>query len=263
MRDFLVKYGASPNQIEVTTRGKKDPKYPGFKTRLFQDRRRSLDEPARRRDGHRSKRQTGGRRLWREPGSARRHSRRGPNCCDDILSRLDKITKLLEDLKGENADLKARVAKLEGQTQAIDTTVNNLPKPLSSAETSNIVDARLEKFRDPRFALLGLNVGADDLGHVTFTGSGRFFAPFKEHFAVQMQGEYLYYRTQKEAQADFGLVDRIGNFQGGLFGSFKNVSCPVTATTAGPATAPSGRPPPSSTGSSASAKLAYTAPRAS
>ena len=59
---------------------------------------------------------------------------------------------------------------------------------------------------------------------MTFTGSGRFFAPFKEHFAVQIQGEYLYYRTQKEGQADIGLVNRIGNFQGGLFASFKNVS---------------------------------------
>src|SRR5579872_4026615 len=31
VRDFLVKYGARPSQIEVGTRGKADPKYPGQK----------------------------------------------------------------------------------------------------------------------------------------------------------------------------------------------------------------------------------------
>ena len=31
VRDFLVKYGARPSQIEVSTRGKVDPKYPGQK----------------------------------------------------------------------------------------------------------------------------------------------------------------------------------------------------------------------------------------
>src|SRR5277367_777699 len=31
IRDFLVKYGARPGQIEVSTRGKADPKYPGQK----------------------------------------------------------------------------------------------------------------------------------------------------------------------------------------------------------------------------------------
>src|SRR3984885_4816094 len=31
VRDFLVKYGARPGQIDVGTRGKADPKYPGQK----------------------------------------------------------------------------------------------------------------------------------------------------------------------------------------------------------------------------------------
>ena len=33
VRDFLVKYGATAGQIDVSTRGKRDPKYPGYKTR--------------------------------------------------------------------------------------------------------------------------------------------------------------------------------------------------------------------------------------
>src|SRR5579883_1403272 len=32
VRDFLVKYGANTGQIEVATRGKRDPKYPGYKS---------------------------------------------------------------------------------------------------------------------------------------------------------------------------------------------------------------------------------------
>ena len=34
-----------------------------------------------------------------------------------------------------------------------------------------------------------------------FTGTGRFFAPFKDHFAVQTQAEYMYYRTRRKARA--------------------------------------------------------------
>ena len=75
-----------------------------------------------------------------------------------------------------------------------------------------------------KFSLLGLNVGADSEGKATFTGRGRFFAPMGDNFAVQAQAEYLYFRAQKEGQADLGIVHRIGRFQGGLFGSFKHVS---------------------------------------
>ncbi len=34
VRDFLVKYGASPGQIEATSEGKANPRYPGPKRRL-------------------------------------------------------------------------------------------------------------------------------------------------------------------------------------------------------------------------------------
>ena len=63
----------------------------------------------------------------------------------------------------------------------------------------------------------------EDAGKLTFTGNGRYFAPINEHFAVQAQGEYLYFRDRKEGQFDLGMVNRIKNFQTGLFGSFKNV----------------------------------------
>ena len=69
-----------------------------------------------------------------------------------------------------------------------------------------------------------MNVGADHDGHVSFTGKGRFFGVFGEHYALQAQGEYLYNYGDKEGQFDIGLVDRIGRVQAGLFASFKNAT---------------------------------------
>ena len=224
VRDFLVKYGAAANQVEVSTRGKRDPKYPGYKTRYsptdvarWMNRRVVLTVTD----------QNG--KIVSDGGVAQaipaiNPAPANPGCCDDILKRLDQITSLLNDMKGQNADLRKELDALKNQEASLENKVNNLPKPLTEEKTAEVVDARLEKARDPRFALLGLNVGADDRRDITFTGSGRFFAPFRKNFAVQIQGEYMYFRQQKEGQADIGLVNRVGNFQGGLFASFKNVS---------------------------------------
>jgi hypothetical protein len=76
----------------------------------------------------------------------------------------------------------------------------------------------------PKFELLGLNAGVDDTGNTTFTGKGRFFAPFNENFAFEAQAEYLYFKNQREGQIDVGLVDRIGAFQAALFASFKHAT---------------------------------------
>ena len=225
VRDFLVKYGANASQIEVSTRGKRDPKYPGYKTRYsktdvarWMNRRVVLTVT-----DQNGKTVSDGsvadaiKTIAPPPGMSQQ-------CCDDILKRLDAITALLKDMADQNAGLKREIDNLKNQEAALENKINNAPKPLTEQQTAQVVDTRLEKFRDPRFALLGLNVGVDDQRHLTFTGSGRFFAPFKDHFAIQMQGEYMYFRNQREGQADIGLVDRIGNFQAGMFASFKNVS---------------------------------------
>src|SRR4029077_18651211 len=153
---------------------------------------------------------------------------RGPqDCCGDILKRLDKlddIAKALQQLVDQNAALRKEVDNLKNQQAALENKVGGMPKPLTEQETGQVVEKKLEAARDPRFALLGVNVGSDDRGNITFSGKGRYFAPFKEHFAFQAQGEYLYFKTQREGQFDFGLVDRLGNFQGGLFASFKHVN---------------------------------------
>ena len=187
----------------------------------------------------------------------------GPSkCCDDILKRLDKlddIAKMLRDLADQNAGPRREVGDLKQQEQALEAKVNGLPKPLNEQQTSEVVDKRLEANRDPRFSLLGLNAGADDMGRITFTGSGRYFAPFKDHFAVQAQAEYLYFHDQKEGQGDIGLVNRFtDHLQGGLFASFKHVNLAGYGSggTLGEGSA-------CSITSSVGAKLGFSEPRAS
>lgn len=225
VKAFLVHYGASDSQISTTTRGKTNPEVQGFKNRYsktdvarWMNRRVVLTVT----DQNGKVIGEGGMNqvLPQVEGGTSK-------CCDDILKRLDKlddIAKMLRDLADQNAGMRRELNDLKNQEQALEAKVNGMPKPLTEQQTGAVVDRRLEAFRDPRFSLLGLNAGADDRGNITFTGAGRFFAPFKDHFAVQAQGEYMYFHTQREGQFDIGLVDRIGRFQGGLFASFKHVN---------------------------------------
>jgi hypothetical protein len=234
VKEFLVKYGASANQIEVTTRGKSDPKYAGAKNTYsktdvarWMNRRVVLTVT----DENGKTVSAGGMsdaiRAIDQGGKPNR------DCCDDILKRLDKlddIARMMQQLMDQNANLRKDLdavknaqAAAGNQQAALQGQLNNQPKPLTEQQTGEIVEKKLEAAREPRFSLLGVNVGADNNRDITFTGKGRFFAPFREHFAFQAQGEYLYFKAQQEAQFDFGLVDRIGNFQGGLFSSFKHV----------------------------------------
>jgi hypothetical protein len=227
VRDFLVKYGAQSGQIEVSTRGKRDPGYPGQRNRYsktdvarWMNRRVVITVTD---DQGRTVSAAGG------VGEAIRSMEKAAPpqpCCDEILKRLDKlddIAKMLKDLADQNANLKQQVDDLKQREAALESQLNGAPKPLTEEQTAAVVDKQIAKNTTPKFALLGVNLGADDLHNLTFTGKARYFSPFKEHFAIQAQGEYLYYKTQKEGQFDVGLVDRLGNFQMGLFSSFKHV----------------------------------------
>jgi len=211
VRDFLVKYGAKQDQIQTSTRGKAQPEVPGEKRRYsktdvarWMNRRVVLtvtDEQGRTVSAG-------------SVGDAIRAMDQNANaaaqkqCCDEILKRLDRldeIAKMLRDMNDQNAALRKEVADLRSRQDALQQQVAAAPKPLSEEQTATVVDRRLEAFRDPRFALLGLNVGADDQRNLTFTGKARYFAPFKDHFAVQAQGEYMYFRQMKEGQFDLVL----------------------------------------------------------
>jgi hypothetical protein len=91
--------------------------------------------------------------------------------------------------------------------------------------TTKTATEALERERIPRYNILNANVGSDSNGNLTVTGRGRYFVPFRERFAIQAQGEYMYFRDRQEGQFDIGLVNRFSTrVQAGLFSSFKHVN---------------------------------------
>jgi hypothetical protein len=237
VRDFLVKYGARGGQVEVSTRGKLDPKYAGQKDAYLRtdearwmNRRVALtvlDDQGRTVGA-------GG------AGDAIRALQPAPaagvtDCCNEVLKRLDKldaIERMLMNLADQNKKLADELAALKQNQDALASRVNQPPpppppappKPPTTDEVAKAVTDALDKKALPKFQLLGVNVGANNNGDVTFTGKGRYFAPFGNNYAFQSEGEYFYNKGQREGQFDFGLVDRINRFQAGLFGSFKHVN---------------------------------------
>jgi hypothetical protein len=231
VRDFLVKYGANANQLTTNTLGERNPKVNSReKNARFMNRRVTLTVT----DAQGRVVSAGGigdaiRSLQPQTATA---GPAGPtDCCADILKRLDRldeIADLLKKLTGDNDALRKELADLRKAQSDLDAFVKGQPKPLTAAETSQIVDTRtaeqIERARMPRYATINMNAGLDSNKDLTFTGRGRLFMPFKEQLAVQLQGEYLYFRDRQEAQLDFGLVDRFATrAQAGIFGSFKNV----------------------------------------
>ena len=226
VRDFLVKYGASAGQISTGTRGKVDPKYPGQKPTFTKtDEARWMNRRVVITVMDESGRMIGA----GGPGDAIRAmepARAGgmTDCCTEVLKRLDKlddIARLLKDLADQNAQLKKDLDALKNQQAVLESKVNQPPAAPVSMPAAPVVKSK----EGEKFQLLGINIGADQDGHVSASGRGRFFGVFGEHYAVQAQGEYMYTRGDKEGQFDIGLVDRImPHLQAGLFASFKNVS---------------------------------------
>jgi len=236
VRDFLIKYGAQAGQITATSEGKASPRYPGQREAYsktdearYMNRRVSLTVT-----------DAQGRTVGAAGGSAAEAIRAiqpaAPagvaDCCSEVLKKLDKlddIAKMLQNLGDQNADLKKQLADLKAAQQVLESKVNQPPPPPAPApptagEVGREVAKEIEAKKEPKFQMLGMNVGIDDTGNTTFSGKGRYFSPFGEHFALQAQAEYLYFKTDREGQLDLGMVDRLGHFQAGLFASFKHAS---------------------------------------
>jgi OmpA family/PKD domain len=235
VRDFLVKYGAQAGQIEVSSRGKLDPKYAGEKSAYLRtdearwmNRRVALTVLD---DQGRTVGAGGAGDAIRaiQPAAT---SAGLADCCSEVLKRLDKldaIERMLMDLADQNKKLADEVARLRANQDALAGRVNQPPPPPAPApptteEVAKAVTDAIDKKTPPKFQLLGMNVGADSDGDITFTGKGRYFAPFGNNYAFQSEGEYFYNKGQREGQFDMGLVDRVGRFQAGLFSSFKHVN---------------------------------------
>ncbi|MBI4877134.1 MAG: OmpA family protein [Acidobacteria bacterium] len=237
VKSFLVKYGAQAAQIDAVSYGKKQPKVDNKSNEgRFINRRVYMTIT----DGQGKVVGVGGIsdaiKALQEQGAEAAKAQ--AKCCSDILRRLDKldeIVAMLKDLKGENAALRKELEGLKQNQTALTTKVESAAKTPSreeSAQTAQAaaaaaVDRALEKMelaKPKRFSVLGANIGADADHKLSFTGAARYFAPFSDRFALQAQGEYLYFRDRQEGQFDFGLLNRYKNFQGGLFSSFKHVN---------------------------------------
>src|SRR5271154_1169431 len=126
VKDFLVKYGAGANQIEVATRGKADPKYSGYKggysktdVARWMNRRVVLTVT----DEQGKTVSAGG---AGEAIRAMDQGRSPRDCCDDILKRLDKlddIARMLQQLLDQNANLRKEVDALKNQQAALEGKV--------------------------------------------------------------------------------------------------------------------------------------------
>jgi hypothetical protein len=228
VKAFLVKYGAGAGQLTTASFGETQPKVPGRqRDARFMSRRVFMTVT-----------DASGKTILEQAGIAEVNDELAKfmadqrKCCEEILKRLDKldeIANMLQKIAGENEALRRDLGSLQKAHDALDQYVKGLPKPLTASETSQIVDTRtaeqIERARMPRFSIVGLNAGADQSGNLTFTGRGRYFMPFKEQFAVQLQGEYMYFRDRQEGQFDFGLVNRFAQrAQAGFFGSLKHVN---------------------------------------
>ena len=232
VRSFLTKYGASAGQVEVATSGKKQPKVSGASNEgRFINRRvvmTVLDA-----DG-KTVGSGGVGDAIRSMPDFDKFMKAQEKCCADILKRLDRLDEIVAMLKElqaskELAALKGEVDALKQGQSDLKQQIAGLPKPPGTAEITDITRTTaaeaIEKARMKRFSLLGVNIGADGERRLTFTGKGRYFAPFKEGFAIQAEGEYMYYRDRQEGQFDFGIVDRFHpRVQAGLFTSFKHVN---------------------------------------
>jgi hypothetical protein len=234
VRDFLIKYGAGESQITATTQGKTAPEV-NNSTRegRFINRRVTLLVT----DGQGRTVKEGGIRevinaIPQTPG----------DCCNDVrrqLDKLDDILSALKNLQGENQKLRDELGAVKNQQDTIRDQVSGLPKTIpapvvqpappagpSASDIANEIQRRNQKF-----SLVGINVGPsygpNRFGNGDFTVSGRaqFFSPFGDGtHAIQAQGEYMYYPGRQEGQFDIGLVERLGNFQAGAFGSFKGMT---------------------------------------
>ncbi|BDC49536.1 hypothetical protein F183_A18520 [Bryobacterales bacterium F-183] len=254
VRDFLVKYGAASNQIQIVSKGEKDPAARGEKpvfTRTDEARWINRRVAVTVLDGNGKTIAAGGAADAVRGMKDQVASGAMKDCCNDVLKRLDLLDEILtrlKDLQDKNAQLQRDMDAMKSQHAAIMQKLGLNPDGTASATGASSglmspggatggsaqvglggpVDTRPSNFSgDPlssKFSLLGINVGPDSNGNATFSGRGRYFSYLGDNFAVQAQGEYLYYHTQREGQFDIGLVNRIGRFQGSLFSSFKHVN---------------------------------------
>jgi len=244
VKEFLVHYGASADQITTAGNGKSSPEVDNrTKEGRFMNRRVVLTVT------------DANGKLIKEgpisevlPSLLQDFMKKQEECCEQILKRLDKLDDILaalKNLQGDNDKLRADLNDLRNQHNALREQVAGMPKPLTEQQTQNIAHTEAQgaleeaQRRNKKFSIVGLDIGpafgGGRTGDFTASGRGQFFSPFGGDgtHAVQAQGEVMYYPGSVEGQFDIGLVNRWGNVQAGAFGSFKYLNFKQYQTGAG------------------------------
>ena len=225
VRDFLVKYGARQSQISAESYGEQQPTADNEKREgRWMNRRVNVTVS----DGQGNIISDGG--ISDAIASLDDLLKAQEECCSKILKKLENLDKLddilamLKGLKNESDKLKDEIAKLKHDHEGLERKVAAAPAPATRAEVRDIVKEAAYK-PGKKFSAVNLNVGPDTLGgNLTVTGQGRAFVPFAKHHAIQAQGEFMHNFMRDEGQVDLGIVNRFGNFQAGVFSSFKYVN---------------------------------------
>ncbi len=225
VQEFLLKYGARDSQLTVQAEGETAPEVDSRSDEARYMNRRVV-MTVRDADG----KIIGAGGVGDAIGALEKLAKAQEECCNAILKKLDKLDEILAALNGlkdENAKLHDEINSLKEAQAGLEKQVAEAPKPPPAAtpeQVSQLTREEIENSLDERFkhfSLLGINVGTDDSGDVTWSGSGRYFRPFKENFAVQAGGEFMDWKGRTEGQFDLGLVGRHKSVQVGVFGSVK------------------------------------------
>ncbi len=226
--DFLTKYGAPASRISVVGRGKTAPKVSNdTDAGRWINRRVEVTVT----DAQGNVISSGG--IGDAIESLNELARQQEECCNKILRKLDDVLDMLKALRDDNEELKQEVADLKNNQRGMRDDVDKIAAapppppapPAPPARTARSSD-RPESGGSPgnEYSSINFNVGPDvPGGNVAFSGKGRYFRPFAKRHALQAEGEFFHQFGRDEGQVDFGLVNRFGNVQAGIFSSFKFV----------------------------------------
>src|SRR5437764_6392666 len=168
VKDFLTKYGTGAAQISISGQGKRTPEVPNTtKEGRFVNRRVVLTVT-----------DANGKIIAAGGGpevvtALDERLKKLEDCCNAILKKLDKLDDILaaiRDLKAENDRLKSDVAALKNRPEP------PAPQPLPPPPPPPPVVVAKPESR--KYTTVAANVGPTTYGGLTFTGTGRFFAPF-------------------------------------------------------------------------------------
>src|ERR1019366_1892621 len=175
-----IKYGARPTQIDVSSRGKLDPKYAGQKDAYVRtDEARWMTRRVALTVLDDQGRTVGAGGAGDAIRAIQPAATAGlADCCSEVLKRLDKldaIERMLMDLADQNKKLADEVARLRQNQDAKAGRIKQpapapAPAPPTTDEVATAVTDAMAKKQLPKFQLLGMNVGANSDGNASFTG---------------------------------------------------------------------------------------------